>query len=477
MAKDIYKDIGDIGLNTSGWGESGDEFLDEWRGATNKAKRVREMLYNSATVGALRLAVEMPLRDIEWQFVSEDGEDDPRLELLNESFASLSHSWNDHVIDALDFLWFGWSMFTITYQQRDGRILWRKFRPLGHDTLQRWLYDEDGGMAGIQQWPHLNPDPVPIERMVIYRFRRARGNPEGFSVLRPAWTSWYYAKNIQHVEAIGIERNLAGLPIVQLPEGADTTESDSDDTDAGRARQLAQGVRNDSRAGVVIPFGWDFRLAASGGTGANNTDAVISRYDKRILMSALAQFIMLGMDNIGALATYSGSQDFFTLTLNAVADTLAETFTKFAVERLLKLNGLDPHGVRLTHSPAGGLKPEQIAAALGQIGQGGFLTWSADDEVWLRSIFRLPVRDTETIQAARDEAQAARDAAVRQAMAQRPPTVDRQTAEIEPEAYAAADGDDAARQQWERQWQRKMAAFLARQQRDVTRQARREHGR
>lgn len=482
----IYQDVGDTGLNTTGWGEIGDEFLREWQGAGEKAKRVREMLYNSSVIGALRLAVEMPIRGIGWQFVSDAGEDDPRLALLNDAWAAMTHSWNDHISDALNFLWYGWSMFSVTYQQDGGRVLWRKFRPLAHDTVMRWHFAADGGLAGMQQWPHLWPDVIPIERMVIYRFRRARGNPEGESILRPAWPSWYYTKNIQQVEAIGIERNLAGLPVMTLPENADTTESDDENTDVGRARRIVRNVRNDEQAGIVKPFGWQFELlASSGGSKTVDTDLVINRYDKRMLMATLSQFIMLGMDNVGALATFDGATDFFTLTLNAVADTIAETFTKFGVARLLELNGFDPTGVRMEHSPAGSVKPEMIADSLAKLAPTGFLTWTADDEVWLRGLFRLPARDPEEIEAEREEdkaEKAARAEAMREAMQQRQPPdsgevdVDEQSAALFAETYAAG-GDDAYRRQMERQWQKKMAAFLARQQRDVTRQVKREHGR
>ena len=96
--------------------------------------------------------------------------------------------------------------------------------------------------------------------------------------------------------------------------------------------------------------GWGLELVASAGASKTaDTDMVINRYDKRMLMATLSQFIMLGMDNVGALATFEGATDFFILTLNAVADTIAETFTKFAVARLLELNGYDPDGVRLEH--------------------------------------------------------------------------------------------------------------------------------
>lgn len=478
----LTRELGDIGLNQSGWGEVGDEFLREWQGATEKAKRVREMLYNSPVIGALRMAVEMPIRDIDWHFVSDQGDNDPRLLLLNDAREAMSHSWEDHITDALGFLWYGWSMFTITYQMDGGRVLWRKFRPLAPDTLMKWQFAPDGGMAGIEQWPHLWPDPIPIERMVIYRFRRARGNPEGESLLRPAWLPWYYVKNIQSIEAIGIERDLAGLPVMTLPEGADTSDSDDPTTDVGRARRIVRNVRADEAAGLVLPFGWQFSLLSSGGGGKIDTETVLSRYNKQMLMAALSQFLALGMDNVGALATFEAAGDFFTLTLNAVADTIAETFTKFAVERLLLLNGLDPVGVRLEHSPAGNVQPAMIADALSKLVGAGAISLTAEDESWLRSLFRLPPRAVADIAADRDAAAqeaADRAAAMREALAQRQPDgdagdVDEETAALWADTYAA-DGDDAQRRRWERQWQRKMAAFLQRQGAAVTRQARRDY--
>ena len=79
-------------------------------------------------------------------------------------------------------------------------------------------------------------------------------------------------------KAIGIERNIAGMPVLHLPEGADTTESEDDTTDIGRARRIVRNVRADELNGLVLPFGWEFSLvASSGGAGAADTDMVISR--------------------------------------------------------------------------------------------------------------------------------------------------------------------------------------------------------
>jgi len=149
----LTSDIGASGLSEFG-GRIQDDFLPDWRTTQDKVKRVEQMLKNSPLLGgALRLAVEMSIRQVDWVFVSENGDDDPDLELVRESFANLSHSWGDHIADAVLMPFYGWSMFTLKYERVNGRLLWRKFKMLGHDTVSHWQFDESGGLAGLQQWP------------------------------------------------------------------------------------------------------------------------------------------------------------------------------------------------------------------------------------------------------------------------------------------------------------------------------------
>ena len=106
-------------------------------------------------------------------------------------------------------------------------------------------------------------------------------------------------------------------------------------------------------------------------------------------------------------------------------------------------------------------------------------TVAAADEVWLRSLFRLPERAADEIDAereARRQEAAVRAEAMRRAM-QRPPgnaERDDQGLDLFADSYAADEGDEEYRRRMERQWQRKMAAFLERQGRDVLRQAKRD---
>ena len=268
MAKtDKFGEIGETGLAV--WsGQVLEDFTRELRGREGY-KRYREMVLNSPVVGALLMAIELSIRSVSWQFVSAEGDTDPRLEFLDAALNHMSHSWDDHIIEALTMLAYGWSYFEIVYRyggdaehDTDPEILhnkltWRKLAIRGQDTLERWEMDENGGLMGMWQAttaPKYQRVLIPIEKAVLYRSRVEKGNPEGRSILRSAWIPYYYEKNISQIEAIGIERDLAGLPVVTLPQNADTTEAAG--TDFDKADKLVRRIRNDEQAGVVLPFGW-----------------------------------------------------------------------------------------------------------------------------------------------------------------------------------------------------------------------------
>lgn len=380
-----------------------EDFYRELRGQEGY-KRYDEMRLNSPVVGGLLLAVEQSIRRVRWQFVSNAGENDPRLVLLNDALAAMSHSMNDHVTEALTMLPFGFSLFEIVYQRVGGALLWRKFAIRGQNTIYRWLLDDNGGLAGVVQQSQANyrPITIPIERLILYRTRVEKGNPEGRSILRTAWTSYYYCKHIQQIEATGIERDLAGLPWIKLPPGADTSGSEDGDTDYGLAMQLVRRIRNDEQAGIVTPAEWDFSLVSTGGARQFNTNEIIQRYESRILMSALAQFLILGQNSIGTQALSRDQSNFFTMSVNATADNIAETFSKYAIPRLLRLNGYDPTGVRLEHSPAGDPDLPGLADVFQKIGDK--ITWLPTDEVWLRQLLNLPGATPDQITSAAEQA-------------------------------------------------------------------------
>jgi hypothetical protein len=143
------KEVGYTGLNE--WsGLVKEDPLKEFHGQ-EAFKRYNEMRLNNSTIGAGLLAVEYVIRGLSWNFTSAE-DDDPWLELVEDSRKAMTQNWNDFVSEVLSMIWAGYSIFEKVYQRDErGRLLWRKFAPRGQDTVYQWIFDDDGGIAGFTQ--------------------------------------------------------------------------------------------------------------------------------------------------------------------------------------------------------------------------------------------------------------------------------------------------------------------------------------
>jgi hypothetical protein len=435
-----------------------DDFLREFHGQ-EAYKRFNEMRLNNPIIGAGLLAIEQVVRNMSWEFSSEE-DNDPLVDELNEARENMSQSWNDFISEVLSFVWAGYSLFEIVYDRVGGRYLWHKFSPIGQNTVYQWKLDDNGGLVGVTQMgaPLYRAQFLPMERLLLFRTRNERNNPEGRSLLRVAWTSYYYLKNLQQFEAIGFERDTNGMPVIKLPEGADTNEDD-DNSDASKAAKVVRNMRNDEQAGLILPFGWDALLLSGAGKSFADLGAAIERYEKRIATAFFVQFLLMGQNNVGSFALAENATDFFMTSVNALADIIAETFTKYAIPRLLKINGAREEDVKrvwLEHTPANNADIAKIGAFLSSVKD--FLTFDEGDELWLRQMAGLPERMPEQLKEERAETQQQKQAAA-EAMRQRFNNPDEQ--------YSAVPMDDARRRDFERRWKEALVPFLEKQKRRV----------
>lgn len=484
------KEVGFTGLIEYN-GQIRDDFLREFHGR-EAYKRFNEMRLNNATIGAGLLAIEYVLRSMSWEFASDSKEEnDPWVEFAEEARKGMSQSWNDFVSEAISFVWAGFSIFETIYKRDEkGRLMWRKFATRGQDTVYQWLFDDTGGLAGFRQLaaPKYQAVDIPIEKCILFRTRLEKNNPEGRSLLRVAWVSYHFLKNLQQIEAIGFERDVTGLPVLKLPQSANTNESD-DNSDASKAAKIVRNMRVDEQAGLVLPFEWDVLLLSGAGKSFAPLSTAIERYEKRIATSFFSQFLLLGQDGIGSLALSENSTDFFLSAVNAIADIFSETFTKYGVYRLLKLNGAtdeEAQRVRLEHTPASNINLEKIGAFLGAIKD--MLTWDEKDELWVRQLAGLPERDPEELKAAREKvAQQKQEAAkaflekakqgngnenMPQGKDKTPMSKDKMPMDKKKMSiYAAAPADEKKRDKMEKEYERAITEFMDKQRRRILKAA------
>jgi hypothetical protein len=411
-------EIGYTGLDRSG-GDVLEEFHKSLSG-TSGIKVYREMRDNDSTIGASIYLIDSIIRQVDWRVERGTG---PRAEeaavFLESCLIDMSHTWEDFLSEVMSMMWFGWSYFEKIYKIRggdsndptkrsrfnDGKIGWRKIPIRAQETLDQWLFDEDGGIKGMYQVaaPDFVRVFIPIEKSVLFRTSLAKNNPEGRSMLRNAYRSWFFLKRIQEIEAIGIERDLVGLPMLQLPEAYfDASATPAKKAALRQFTQLLQQLRRGEHEGLALPSeldrdgkptGYKFSLVSTGGSRQIHTGNVIERYEKRIAMSLLTQFLFLGMDRVGSQSLSGDMTGIFTTAIGSLLTSIESTFNRFCVSELMKLNGFDAES--WPAMKAGEIQREDmrpLAEMILKLVDAGTLTPDSAIEDFLRGELGLPER-------------------------------------------------------------------------------------
>lgn len=411
-------EIGRIGQKRYG-GTFYEEFLRELRGKKG-IETYREMAENDDTIGAILFAVEMLIRQASWNV--EPGGDTPKdkeaAEFVEQCMHDMQDTWTDTISEILSFLTYGWSFHEIVYKRRmgktrdqktrskynDGLIGWRKLPIRAQETLYQWEYDDEDNLIAMTQLPPPNYGliTIPMDKAMLFRTKSRKGNPEGRSILRNAYRSWYFKRRIQEYEGIGIERDLAGLPVFTAPE--DIAIWDEDDPDMVKLRTgmeaMVQKIRVDELAGIVKPHGFEFELLNSGGSKQFDTNAIIQRYDTGMAMTVLADFIFLGHQQVGSFALSSDKTELFSMAIGAYLDIICETFNSQGIPQLIDVNGRHFDGItdypKLAHGDIENADIQKLAAYIKDMTGVGILVPDDGLEDYVREAAGLPERTSDT---------------------------------------------------------------------------------
>lgn len=411
-----FREYGKTGLFRFDTGWIYEEFLRELQGRKG-IEVYKEMSENDDIIGAILFATEMLMRQSKWS-IQEAGTEQADLdaaEFVRTCMDDMEETWSDFISEVLSFLTYGWSYHEIVYKRRmgrsknpetnskytDGLIGWRKLPIRSQDTLWEWKYDEKDNLIGLVQCapPLYEQVFIPIAKALHFKTKSRKGNPEGRSVLRNCYRNWYFKRRIQEIEGIGIERDLAGLPVLEAPEGVDIW-SDEYAAELAKAERIVRSVRRDEREGIVLGNGWKFSLTSTGGRRQFDTNQIIERYDTRMAMTVLADFVLLGHQAVGSFALSSDKTELFGVALGAFLDLICEVFNNQAIPRLIDINGEHFAGITdypiLTHGDIETQDLGQLGEFVSKMVGIGAITPDESMEDYLRLAADLPERDPET---------------------------------------------------------------------------------
>lgn len=412
------KEIGRVGQRRYG-GVIYEEFLHELRGRRG-VEVYREMSENDDVIGAILFAIEMLVRQCEWNVEpgGNSAKDREAAGFVMSCMDDMQDTWIDTISEILSFLIFGWSYHEIVYKRRmgrtkdrrtsskyeDGLIGWQKLPIRAQETLYQWEYDENDNLIGMTQMPppSFQLYTIPIEKALLFRTKSRKNNPEGRSILRNCYRSWWFKRRIQEIEGIGIERDLAGLPVIHTPEGLDIWDDTVSENVNSRIglEKMVRSIRRDEMEGVVLPAGYTLELLSSGGTRQFDTNAIINRYDNRIAMTVLADFIFLGHEQNGSWALSSDKTELFSMACGAFLDIICETFNNQGIPALIDINGEHFAGItdypHMTHGDIEDTDIAKVSAFIRDMTGIGVLIPDDGLEDYIRQVGHLPDRTSDT---------------------------------------------------------------------------------
>lgn len=427
----IYSEIGEFGINIS----AGRVYEERVKTLLQEKGRLvfYEMSENDATIGGLIYMIENLLRSMDWEFQTKEMDEEVADEEQEQSiefcrgmfFEDMETSWDDFISDVLTMLVFGWSWFEIVFKRRggmnkfdpkshsnfdDGKIGIRKLAHRSQISLWQWQFAQNGDvLAMVQQAPYgTGTHIIPRNKSVHFKTKNAKGNPEGKSLLRNAWLPWYYLNHVQRQEAISMERDLNGLPVIRLPMELLNSDDSEDVTAVNEYIKMGRDIKMNEQSSAIIPSDpfynsmgeptsvrqVEFELLSSNNSRSIDTTLVKRSYKEDICRSVLAQFLM--MTNVGSYGRSESEMDLFIMSLLSLAENIGETFTRDVITPIWMLNKMNP-STKPVLVP-GKLRKEKITE-LGEFVErmmkSGVFTYDPMLEAFMRKKSGLPESDAQ----------------------------------------------------------------------------------
>lgn len=384
---------------------------------------MRQMWLTDETCGAMNVFVQTAMRSVPWRFHPQtDGEDDDETKeaieaakFANSMLKDMRGTFSDHVQNALAMLWGGFAPCEIILKQRvegkskfvDGRYGIDRLPLRDPRTVTGWIYDEEQNLLAMQQTGARNGKPIPIDRILHYRTTTELDTPYGRPMMLPAHRIWRLKRRIQDSEAIGIERDLVGLPMMRVPRevqqqanekvnGQYTAAALEAQAYITAARQAVSDLRFNKSGGLVLWSNtynedegthpddtpkWDFSIVTTGGQRSIDTRTAIRDYDRGMARVGLMQFLHLGDRSTGSFALSDDQSNMGLRSVLGLAWTCADTFNGTALPYVWNINQMDTRFIpQLRPGKISKEDGQKLGALFGGIGRAAGL-WETDEEM------------------------------------------------------------------------------------------------
>lgn len=405
---------------------------------------MERMWFLDETVGAMAFCIQTTLGQAVWDHVpcidgreireKENEDADWAADFCDQLTGDMEHSFEDHIEEAISMIPFGFAPCEIVTRQRNGRDsrykdgFWGlKKLPLRDQlSIWRWIYDGDTPVA-FSQMGAPGSGITPLWKTLHYRASTYLNNPNGRPYLLNVHRAFALKVKMQDSEAIGIERDLCGLPTFRVPEEVidEANEVDQNGAPTDRALLAQKKLQNAIKAvsdmrfnksgGLIMPSDtfsedvegdrtakWDFKLITTAGQRSIDVRTAIRDYDRAIARVLMQQFLHLGDRSTGSFALSSDQSDIGVRALQTFANRICAEWNRKVVPLIWSINGFDPRYMpKLKASQLNKDGIAQLGKFLADAARGAEL-WDTDPvtRAALLQVSNLPFNPANNIEAA-----------------------------------------------------------------------------
>lgn len=325
---------------------------------------VDKMKKDPTIASALQL-YRIAMGRVRWKVVPPPGADKRQIErakFINSCMNDMEHSFSSFIYEALSYLEYGFAIHEKVYRKRlkrhgskynDGLIGWRKLPPRSQNTIEGFVYDEDRNnlLAIEQKIVGKQKVEIPVRKVLHFVADPQRNNPVGNTPLKAVYLPWRYRILIEENEALGVTRDLGGIPVVHIPPRYMSPEASPQETAVYEYyKNIIRNIHSNQQAGLVLPAAYDpesrqplfkFELLSSQGGKAYDTGQIITRYENKMLMCLFADILKLGQDKVGSFALAAGKNSILSMALSYRLKEIADVLNFDLIPQTFEMNGWD----------------------------------------------------------------------------------------------------------------------------------------
>lgn len=342
-----------------------------------------QLMMRDPAVAASVNIIKMFVRKVNWRFVPPKGkEQDPKMieraDFFNSLMDDMEHDWADFINSVMSFCTYGFCVNEKVYKKRqgnkgkypsrynDGLIGWAKLPIRNQSTLDKWYFDSDyqkvtGVRQNLRNVSHiagainLAEQPLtrklPRSKFLLFKYDDEYGNPEGRSPLLNAYVPWKYKVQIEEYEAVGVSRDLVGMPKIGLPpDYLDENAEPEKKAFVEYCKSVVNDMIANDRAGLIWPRFIDpetkedifeFSLVSRQGAKAYDTGAIIDRYSKQIMMAFMSDVLAMGQSKYGSFSLADSKTSLLAMSVDILLKQIKNVINRDLVAQTYALNMWD----------------------------------------------------------------------------------------------------------------------------------------